>query len=740
MQAFIALFLGMSALSTASVSNLPADMSLVRNINPSSLAAEVPSIVNSFLDRDRTAQQSSATHTDTITVVDADPSLYTLSHPTPSPGDALTTTTVTPLGGKFFPSPASSPSGSGIASPVVPWAPHPHLERITRTAFNGSVYTITRVDEGSTTKTVSEVTLNGTTFMVSGMPTSSSLTPVATATDTTTDTVTALSTVTPSPVPSVPTVASTTITDYITTTVTESPVVTANPISRPAVYQCINDVLVSSAGLPHDLGYFAAFGAPMDLNLGNLGNSSYHPSFNANPQDPRHFTSDPSEIEGLKARCANGNLPMRETFRVLWSALMPGGTDDYDYTRTVTVTGSLRNMGGSWHAVPEKEARDWDTTATATLVADHSTLYTISSSKGTYGTEKYELFTREPLITKTISVVELPHTTLTRKHYHSEGGFLHTYRHDVEAYVDQESCEKVVEVVDIGYCGGKHYGVPINTITQVPAARAPICKKPKLVVGKARKSCASEWCMYQHQKPMMITTVQSAYVQKGPGPESHWANITQHYLETLPHWGKTKDKLIYWPFSITSTTHKRHTSTFAALDSDYSARSHDPFIAPAPKCWDRETCSAVCHNRAFSHTGWLHGFNFFWLLAAILAILLIPICCCCCCLPWCRRRRQAREKQQGVEAGQQVGEAVVVTTSGGGGGGGAGGQAGETVVTTTTADGGKKVEKVSGPAEVVTTSGGGGQGGNGTVVTSVEEKPKGSNLMEKLARRKTEMV
>jgi len=807
MQVFIALFLGMSAFSLASVSNdLQADMSLVRNIDPASLAAEVPKMINSLLDHEHTAQQSSAKSTGTITVVDADPTQYTLSLSTVGPDVVLTTTTITPMGNKASSTSTSSATGSGIASPVIPWAPHPHLEVITQTGFNGSVYTITRVDEGTATKTVSEVTINGTTFMVSGMPTTATEAPLSTATDmitvvstvtpspgpsvpTTTDIVTVVPTVTPLPGPSVPTVAPTTIIQQVTVTEPAAPAITANPFDGYSMYQCQNDAVVEYDVPTGDFGKFEALGAPMGLNLARIGNFSQRNSFDAYPHDPSHFVPNETELDDLKARCANENLPYQTSYNTLWSALMPGGYEDYDRTRTVTastvlINGALKNIGGMLYAVPETqtETEEWDSTRTVTMVTDHSTLYTISSSKGTYGTEQYELSASKREITETVSVVQLPHTTFTKQGYlGQEGGFFHKHDGQVEAYVDQPKCEKVLEVVDLGMCGGKRHLMQLNTLTHAPVARAPVCRSVHIPIGKKRKACASEWCMYQHQKPMMITTVQSAYVQKGNGPESHWANITQHYWETLPHWGTTNDKKIYWPFSITSTTHKKkhHGSyqSFAALDSDYSSRTRNSLVARAPSCWDRQSCSTMCDRLVHHPSSWLHGFNLFWLLTAILALLLLPCLCCFCCLPFFRRRRQARQKQQGgavgtAESGQgHLGEVVVVTSGGGGQGGQGGGHGGpgETVVTTSTGNGGKVVEKVSGPAEVVTTGGGpqgggqtvttsgggagGQQGGGSTVVTSgggaggqqgggstvvTEEKPPG--WKEKLTRRKTEKV
>ncbi|KAK1816386.1 hypothetical protein LTR12_009165 [Friedmanniomyces endolithicus] len=215
--------------------------------------------------------------------------------------------------------------------------------------------------------------------------------------------------------------------------------------------------------------------------------------------------------------------------------------------------------------------------------------------------------------------------------------------------------------------------------TQIPDP--PSCHGP----FRNKTQCRYQKCLQQHYKPMNMTTVFQAAKFDSECTRLNVQNpwYTQPTSLTTPHFGTTKEGMLYYPHAPTVVSKKG--STWVAMATQKPTHDDGKNIGPlnaakAPSCWDFHTCCAECHVKSRS-TGWFgsfkHPFNFhkvlaYLMTAALLGLLGLLASCLLCCLPRFRnhreRRRRAadevarREKVTVVDPAPGV-ETVVVTTT-----------------------------------------------------------------------------
>ena len=207
-----------------------------------------------------------------------------------------------------------------------------------------------------------------------------------------------------------------------------------------------------------------------------------------------------------------------------------------------------------------------------------------------------------------------------------------------------------------GTVGGKKYVVDSLAKYEMYDPRSyRVDPRQNCLKNGNRRECQVEQCMWNHMKPINITTAFPAAMTACHG-QADMDYFTHRTLIEDVHWGTTKTKGVYFPAASTFGFNDQGSRTCTMVrqtpsSMDDTQRRHDQ-IHGDPMCHDAASCHGICT----ASTG---GIKFDPRMSAFvvapIAAFIVGALMLCCCIPWLRKRRERSEQDSDASMSEKPG-------------------------------------------------------------------------------------
>ncbi|EME49722.1 hypothetical protein DOTSEDRAFT_76939 [Dothistroma septosporum NZE10] len=157
-----------------------------------------------------------------------------------------------------------------------------------------------------------------------------------------------------------------------------------------------------------------------------------------------------------------------------------------------------------------------------------------------------------------------------------------------------------IEIVEVSGTRTLYSAIKGTNLLFVPTpTAAPNCKN-------SDRGCRISKCLWNHQKPVNISTVMPALMDDPYDGHMMYDYFTQRTsLTGRPHWGTTAESGLYYPIhlethSVSGIYAVRETPT--PIKRKRSLVDSEPIVHPAPACFDADSCYATCQKQVRRHS------------------------------------------------------------------------------------------------------------------------------------------